>query len=470
MNDSASNRMPAGGTAARSPAARLSRFAGSSRAHLVGLLLLMALAAGLRLWSVAHFNRLPVDTDGYLELARHLVDRGGYGYAEPRNPSAYRPPLYPLLLAPLVKAFQGAPHWLNTGIGALHALLGAATAGLTVLAGRRLRLGAWGFLAGLIVAVDPLLVYSAATLMTETLAAFLSVLMLFCALQPRTGRSRLALGIVFGLCCLCRPTFWAFGACAVFGWGVGFWYARSRHDQVRGRRPEDWRRAAVQAVFGTCLVVLPWVVRNQQALRWPILTTTHGGYTLLLAHNPVYVDEVVNRPWGAVIEEESLAAWTANLEASLSREIPRAPKGSRAPHVEVSRDRWMNAQAWQFIRDDPATAMRTGLTLLGRMWNIVPFSTPQRPIPPMARWVLGGCYSAVFLALLTGLVRIRRDEWPLWWTLPVLLVSFSAVHSLYWADMRMRAPLVPAIALLAARACLPRRNRPSNEELINARE
>ena len=31
----------------------------------------------------------------------------------------------------------------------------------------------------------------------------------------------------------------------------------------------------------------------------------------------------------------------------------------------------------------------------------------------------------------------------------VLIVSFTAVHALYWADMRMRTPLVPAIALLA---------------------
>ena len=33
-----------------------------------------------------------------------------------------------------------------------------------------------------------------------------------------------------------------------------------------------------------------------------------------------------------------------------------------------------------------------------------------------------------------------------------LLISFTIVHSLYWADMRMRTPLAPAIALLAARA------------------
>ena len=42
-------------------------------------------------------------------------------------------------------------------------------------------------------------------------------------------------------------------------------------------------------------------------------------------------------------------------------------------------------------------------------------------------------------------------EWNCAWRpVLVLIVSFTAVHSIYWADMRMRAPLVPAIALLAA--------------------
>ncbi len=32
----------------------------------------------------------------------------------------------------------------------------------------------------------------------------------------------------------------------------------------------------------------------------------------------------------------------------------------------------------------------------------------------------------------------------------VLAVGFTAVHSVYWTDLRMRAPLVPVVALAAA--------------------
>jgi hypothetical protein len=32
----------------------------------------------------------------------------------------------------------------------------------------------------------------------------------------------------------------------------------------------------------------------------------------------------------------------------------------------------------------------------------------------------------------------------------LLAISFTAVHLVYWTDMRMRAPLIPAVALAAA--------------------
>ena len=36
--------------------------------------------------------------------------------------------------------------------------------------------------------------------------------------------------------------------------------------------------------------------------------------------------------------------------------------------------------------------------------------------------------------------------------LPLLLIlNFTLVHLVYWSNMRMRAPLVPLIALIAAR-------------------
>jgi hypothetical protein len=33
----------------------------------------------------------------------------------------------------------------------------------------------------------------------------------------------------------------------------------------------------------------------------------------------------------------------------------------------------------------------------------------------------------------------------------LLIAAFTLVHLVFWTDMRMRAPIVPAIALLASR-------------------
>ncbi|MCA1685582.1 MAG: hypothetical protein LC745_06270, partial [Planctomycetia bacterium] len=45
------------------------------------------------------------DPDQYLPLARSLA--GGHGFATGGRPTAYRPPLYPMALAPVVLALGG---------------------------------------------------------------------------------------------------------------------------------------------------------------------------------------------------------------------------------------------------------------------------------------------------------------------------------------------------------------------------
>jgi hypothetical protein len=47
----------------------------------------------------------------------------------------------------------------------------------------------------------------------------------------------------------------------------------------------------------------------------------------------------------------------------------------------------------------------------------------------------------------------RRSMAPLWlWGL-LLMVALTAVHSVYWSNMRMRAPAMPIVYLLFAAGC-----------------
>ena len=74
------------------------------------------------------------DPDNYLPLAQSLA--AGQGLALKGRPTAYRPPLYPILLAPIVTLSADRA---ITAIAIFHLVLGGATVGMTAVAARR-----WG--------------------------------------------------------------------------------------------------------------------------------------------------------------------------------------------------------------------------------------------------------------------------------------------------------------------------------------
>lgn len=431
--------------------------------RLIPTMAVLTLAVVLRCVALWKYGALlEQDRDAYRAIAQEIAAGRGFADLTTHLPTAYRPPLYPLVLAAVLGCGGG-----DAAIGALHVVLGAGTTALTILLGLRLGLGRASYLAGVLVAVDPLLLHNTALVMTETLAAFLTVLLLWFAVQPEGVRHNLLVGATFGLCCLCRPTYLAAGPVFL----IGCWWARRR--QVDERSPETrdppWPplakggRTMIAVAVGALIVVSPWVVRNALVMGRPIVATTHGGYTLLLGHNPAYYREVVDRPWGAVFEGEPQAAWAKEVEEELARETPPLDVAHLSPEVEMARDGWMNRRAWETIRSDPGAAIRAGLTLLGRLWNITPLSTGGAPNTPTIRWIIGTFYAATFGAVAFGSWRLTRSEWRIWWPVIVLPITFTLVHSLYWADMRMRGPLVPCLAVLAARGVC--RVRAANREV-----
>ena len=101
-------------------------------------------------------------------------------FGSDQAPTAYRPPLYPLLLAGCVALGDHS----RVAIGLLHVLLGVATVGWCcwptgpglggATAGVVQAVPASLRLAALLVALDPILLTQSALVMTETLAAFLT--------------------------------------------------------------------------------------------------------------------------------------------------------------------------------------------------------------------------------------------------------------------------------------------------------
>jgi hypothetical protein len=392
----------------------------------------LLLRGGILLWTP---DSLRADPDGYRAIAENVRDCGTFGHEH--IPTAYRPPLYPILLLPCVACGP----WTREAIGLVHLVLGVATIWLTCWIGQFWELprheARWKsvpFLAAVLVAVDPILLRQSSLVMTETLATFLGAAALAALAWTHKKPSlvtALAAGAVAGMAVLCRPTFLPWVACV----GLVLIFTERPH-----RLPARIARCA-SFVSGVGLILAPWVSRNIAQFGYPIVTTTHGGYTLLLANNPSFYHYLRSAPWGSVWDGDEVNRWWAD-------EVPHA-----TVEDELRADRLAYARARRTIHQEPGMFCRSCLVRIGRLWQPTPHQVePQEGcVSHSLRYSIGLWYLAELTLALLGLsvlwgVCFRVNV--LWAIL--LALCFTLVHALYWTDMRMRAPLVPIVALAAA--------------------
>jgi len=118
---------------------------------------------------------LQTDPDGYLRLANGLVESGVYGLIDEAgipHATAFRPPLYPVLLAATIWCTGSASLW---AIASLHAGLATLSAALLLSIGRSLNLR-FAAVACLLFSIDPLLIRQSQLIMTETMATSVGLL------------------------------------------------------------------------------------------------------------------------------------------------------------------------------------------------------------------------------------------------------------------------------------------------------
>ena len=195
----------------------------------------------------------------------------------------------------------------------------------------------------------------------------------------------------------------------------------------------------VLALIGT---MTPWAIRNALVLGEPVWTTTHGGYTLALANNPAYYQDVLRSPADAV--------WTGPNQRAWFEKISQETVEMSEPEA----DRYLRNQALEMLQERPRDFVRSSLGRLGRFWAVAPsplvYGSMVRALT--ALWTV-----PFWLAAAWSLLNRRTWKWPRLTALAGVL-ALSAVHTVYWTDMRMRAPIVPALALLAVVARSPRPN------------
>jgi 4-amino-4-deoxy-L-arabinose transferase-like glycosyltransferase len=375
-----------------------------------------------------------------LDFHRHAVSISqGQGYpdgflvADPGTPSAFRPPLYPHLLAVV---YEIAPGTVTPG-RLVGAALGALTALLLFLIVERL----WGRLeaiaAGAIAAVFPPFLALVSSLNTESLfiPLVLGAVLAVLAFDRSGGRLRWAAlaGVLCGLAAITRGN----GFVVVPGVLLGLWAATGRAEVAR------MAKASGVALFALVVVLVPWTVRNLYAFDGKVIpVTTSTGYALEGTYNDLArrgVGAAARWQWQPPHRDPANAAIYAQrgaTEADINGELSR--KGRR------------------YILDHPGYALEATAVNTWRLMNpkalasLTELSYDAFSVPRGLRWLATWGYLLVALLALAGLVLAirRRQVGPLWlWSIPVLLaISFAMLNG----DPRYRTTVDPFVIMLAA--------------------
>ncbi|CAA9258740.1 MAG: hypothetical protein AVDCRST_MAG93-2089, partial [uncultured Chloroflexia bacterium] len=184
--------------------------------------------------------RYPDERD-YYAIASNLKANGQYSI-DGRTPTAFRAPGYPLVLALVGLVHPSVLTMRLVNVGALAVAI--------LLLGRILRRhdsGLAAFIATLLAAGYPVLLYTAGLLYPQILAGCLLLAVLERVTTASRDRHYLWAGVLMGYLVLTVPTNIAIAG-VIGGW---LWFARSHV-----------HRNAAWFILATTLIITPWTIRN----------------------------------------------------------------------------------------------------------------------------------------------------------------------------------------------------------------
>lgn len=391
------------------------------------LLLLAAVGLLLRLGVVAD----RVEAERPLET-RLVGEEPGYDYLASRVARGEslnwpaRMPLYPLYAGVIYAATESkiaAVLWSQ-------AVLGAATVFLLFWIVRR-RVGEWIAAGGSgLVALHPRLIEGCAYL--DSLTLFVPLLLLVLLSLDRllsASRPRLSLAVLFGLAVAlatyCRPAPVLIPAMLAIGGVMVGW---------------DWRRTfsftlASLLVVGVALV--PWTIHNWRTYGVVRPLATSGGVV-----------------WQASPEYHDLERQGRSLLSIWNQELSPQRNGGHDP-FSWEGDRHFTERAVASVTERPATYAWYSVKKSVRLWMGHP-DIDWKPLRTEDAWsTFLGITVLLFgpLGLLSAVVCWRAG-WSRELLLPyaLLLVYFTVVHALLWAEIRLALPLHALLAVLVAGA------------------
>jgi 4-amino-4-deoxy-L-arabinose transferase-like glycosyltransferase len=404
----------------------------------VVILVVLLLALAIRVGTAEHYNNIVPQTDA-ADYDRHAVSiADGNGYPPSGKvtggpgPSAFRPPLYPLVLAGAYVVSGTADASARWESGRLEeALIGTIVVALIALIAFQL----WGrvaaVFAGGIAAIYPPFILAGSTLLTEPLFTALCLGGVAVVLRFRGGDERrrwlLVAGACAGLATLTRTN----GAVAIAILALAVWTSRPR-----------WSRRALLGpaalLASAALVILPWTIRNAIELDAFVPVSTQANFGLAGQYNHLALH---NRalwlpPFTAPEYRHVFLSGIGKGEIKLAGELHDKVFdfiGEHPAHVAV-------AGFWNALRTlnlvDPVGLERQAASDLGEPQNLAQLSV-------YSFWVL-----ALFILVAISFRLVSRMP-TFMYVIPILfVVSVMFVSGI----TRYRTPADPFLILAAASA------------------
>lgn len=361
------------------------------------------------------------DVTAYTTLAENLLRGRGFTYAG--QPTALRPPLYPIVLAGCMSV--SSHHW-PVVLRVLQFLLGLAT----VLVGAKVAEKLWGRpakrAAALLLLYCPTLVYSTSVVAPEALATLLIALVLYFATE-NLGMQR-------------RPV--------LAGASLGFATMVKEIAPVLGviflilyLRRSSLKQLVTFAI--ACVVVLsPWVLRNYVTLRTPVLSTL-GDYAL--------VDGLTNPQGRSQQGGDERTLRTLGWNIQVYERNDRGKIYSAEPEMDaVARATWI-----ALVRQHPSWPLRLLPAKLSWFWlsaDILFYGKGFMPGIELGRAAMVFVWWIYLVCALAALRRLWRcEEKSTFWLFLGWFALITAAHLPFGMNTRLRIPLADLpVAVLGA--------------------
>lgn len=367
--------------------------------------------------------------DGASPLVRQTLEHwqtmgGIWGVVPPEEPTAFLPPLYPLLLALLHLLFGSnllLPRLVGIAMGAATAVLAYHLSSL--IAGRRA-----GLIAGLLLAFHPVAAFHSVEISTHQLAALTLLLPMWHLARGRIDLRRSVMsGALIGVAFLARPTSWMLLPL------VGAWILLKQRSA----------RLVLGLLAGALLVSAPWVLRNTVSMGQPLFFTTNGGRNLWEFNNQKLAPEY---SWS----EPRASRWMYDpirdkyREALKKQECMPFPSFSDEP--EWQRDKVLTHRFLCFIQANPMVYIRLVGVRINQIFGIWPLHYGQAIRAAFSAYLLPflvfgitGCWMGLQRG---GLARV----------IALFVFAFLALHALTAAGLVYRGMISPLLAISASMA------------------